>query len=260
MMEISEHSIADLGERSRGALSVRLLGPLDVSVDGAPVALTPGRLRTLLAVLALSAGRTVSIESLAAVLWAHDDPPRNVRRSVQTYIARLRCALGEDAICSGPAGYVLATDPERVDALMFLRLLNMASAAPDPATERTRLGEALNLWRGRPFDGVPSTWLAESKAPWLVERYLTALESRLDLDIAAGRHAELVVELSELTARHPLRESLWARLLIVLGRSGRRAEALARYETIRTRIAGELGVDPDPALQRLHADLLTRCP
>ncbi|WP_165965877.1 AfsR/SARP family transcriptional regulator [Actinomadura sp. 7K534] len=252
MMETTE-----LRVRSRGTLSVRLLGPLDVSVDGIPIVLTPGRLRTLLAVLALSAGRAVSIESLAAVVWAHDDPPRNVRRSVQTYIARLRCALGEDAIRSGPAGYVLATDPERVDALMFPRLLSMASAAPDPATERARLGEALSLWRGRPFDGVPSPWLAESKAPWLVERYLTALESRLDLDIAAGRYAELAVELSELTARHPLRESLWARLLIVLGRSGRRAEALARYETIRTRIAGELGVDPDPTLQRLHADLLT---
>ncbi|MFF5257967.1 BTAD domain-containing putative transcriptional regulator [Actinomadura viridis] len=82
------------------------------------------------------------------------------------------------------------------------------------------------------------------------------LERRFDLDLAAGRHCELIVELSDLAGRHPLREPLWMRLLIALGLAGRRAEALARYETIRTRLVAELGVDPDPSLQRVHADLL----
>jgi DNA-binding SARP family transcriptional activator len=209
-------------------------------------------------VLALSAGRAVSVDRLATAVWADEEPPGNVRRSVQTYMARLRSALGTGSIGSTPTGYVLHADPEHVDALRFVRLLGTAAAAPDTVVERARLTEALDLWRGRPFEGVPSGWLEESETPWLLERYLTALEWRLDLDTSAGRHGELVVELSELTARYPLRESLWARLLIVLDRSGRRADALARYETIRTRIATEFGVEPDPTLQRIHADLLAR--
>ena len=248
----------DLNDRPRGALSVGLLGPLAVSVNELPVSLTAGRLRALLAVLALSAGRVVSVDHLATAVWADENPPGNVRRSVQTYMARLRSALGAGSIGSAPAGYVLRADPEHVDALRFVRLVSTASETSDAAVKRMRLAEALDLWRGKPFEGVPSGWLEESEAPWLLERYLTALEWRLDLDISAGHHGELVVELSELTARYPLRESFWARLLIVLDRSGRRADALARYETIRARIAAELGVDPDPTLQRIHADLLAR--
>lgn len=248
----------DLDERQRRTLSVGLLGPFNVAVNERPVSLTAGRLRALLAVLALSADRVVSVDHLATGVWADEDPPGNVRRSLQTYLARLRSALGAGTIDSTPAGYVLRTDPERVDALRFVRLVNAASAAPDTAARRARLVEALNLWRGTPFEGVPSGRLEESEAPWLLERYLTALEWRLDLDISAGRHGDLVVELCELTARYPLRESLWARLLVVLDRSGRRADALARYETMRARIATELGVDPDPTLQRIHTDLLAR--
>jgi DNA-binding SARP family transcriptional activator len=246
----------DLDERQR--LSVGLLGPFDVAVNERPVSLTAGRLRAVLAVLALSAGRVVSVDHLAAGVWADGDPPGNVRRSVQTYMSRLRSALGAGTIDSTPAGYVLRTDPERVDALRFVTLVNAASAASDTVTRRARLAEALKLWRGTPFEGVPSGRLEESETPWLLERYLTALEWRLDLDISAGRHGDLIVELCELTARHPLRESLWARLLVVLDRSGRRADALARYETMRARIATDLGVDPDPTLQRIHTDLLTR--
>jgi DNA-binding SARP family transcriptional activator len=247
-----------LTEGARGLLSIGLLGPLDVSVDELPVAVTAGRLRALLAVLALSAGRPVPVDRLATALWADEVPPGNARRSLQTYMARLRSALGAESIGTAPTGYVLHAHPEHVDALRFVRLLRDASAASDTVEERARLAEALDLWRGRPFEDVASTWLEESQTPWLLERYLAALEWRLDLDISAGRHGELVVELSELTARYPLREPLWARLLIALDRSGRRADALTRYETVRARIAADLGVDPDPTLQRIHADLLAR--
>ncbi|MEW2359771.1 AfsR/SARP family transcriptional regulator [Spirillospora sp. NPDC029432] len=220
--------------------------------------LTAGRLRALLAALALSAGHAVTVDHLAAALWADENWPGNVRRSVQTYVARLRSALGAEAIGSTPNGYVLCAEPESVDALRFAGMLREAEAAADAAAERRLLGEALALWRGEPLEGVPSARLVESEASWLVERYLTALERRFDLDLAAGRHRESIVELSELAGRYPLREPLWTRLLIALGLAGRRAEALARYETIRVRLAAELGVDPDPSLQRVHADLLVR--
>lgn len=245
--------------RPGGVLAVGLLGPLEVSVDGRPVVLTAGRLRALLAVLAMSAGQAVSVDRLAAAVWA-DGLPRNVRRSLQTYLARLRGALGAESIATTAAGYVLRTESDHVDALRFGRLLEAASAASDAVAERARLSEALGLWRGRPFEGVASEWLTLSETPWLLERYLTALERRLDLDIAARRHGELAAELGELTAQYPLRESLWARLLIVLDRCGRQAEALTRYEMIRERIADELGADPGPELRGIHADLLAGRP
>jgi DNA-binding SARP family transcriptional activator len=244
--------------RSKAVISIGLLGPFQVTLNQHRVLLTAGKLRTLLAVLALGSGQTVSIDRLATTVWADQEPPGNVRRSVQTYITRLRTALGPSAIDWTPTGYLLCADPDQVDILRFVQLLDSASAAPDTTVERTRLGQALKLWRGTPFEGVPCSSLTASETPWLLERYLTALERRIDLDIAAGRHGELVPELSELTARHPLRESLWARLLTVLGLSGRRADALARYEIIRRRIASEIGTDPDPILQRIHVDLLEK--
>jgi DNA-binding SARP family transcriptional activator/tetratricopeptide (TPR) repeat protein len=237
-------------------LTVGVLGPLEVSVDGRPVRLTSAKLRTLLVVLAMAAGSPLPVDRLASALWDDDDLPDHVRRVVQTYLGRLRGALGAGTVITEPAGYRLRVDPEQVDALRFTRLLETAAQARDPASEQARLDEALALWRGGPFDGVPSDWLARSETPRLVERYLAAVERRIDLDLAGGRPGERVAQLQELTARHPLRESLWVRLLVALDRCGRSAEALARYEEIRVRLAEELGTDPAPELQRVYADLL----
>jgi DNA-binding SARP family transcriptional activator/tetratricopeptide (TPR) repeat protein len=240
-------------------LAVGVLGPLEVTIDGRPVELTSGRLRTLLVVLAMAGGSPLPVDRLATALW-EDDLPAHVRRVVQTYLARLRGALGGGLITTEPAGYRLRVEPEQVDALRFARLLDAAARAADPASERAGLAAALALWRGTPFDGLRSGWLARAEAPRLVERYLAALERRIDLDLADGRHGELVAQLHELTALHPLRESLWVRLLVTLDRCGRQAEALTRYETVRVRLADELGVNPGPELQQVHADLLTAKP
>ncbi|WBB61636.1 BTAD domain-containing putative transcriptional regulator [Streptomyces sp. WMMC500] len=281
-------------------LSVELLGPLRVAVAGRPVELPAGRLRALLAVLAMSAGRTVSTAHLADAVWGADmcgDPRTNVR----TNVMRLRRALGrpgDTLVAARPGGYVLLAGPEQVDALRFTRLLDAAAA--NGTAERDRLAAALTLWRGTPFDGIRSDRLEGTEAPALEERYLAAVERCVDLDLApgadprrAGRtgthggggadganapHAPGepaeplepaesaepaepagpvgVAALAALAERHPLRESLWARLLRVLDAAGRPAEALERYETIRRRLAAELGVDPSPELRRVHAGLL----
>ncbi len=251
-------AISSGGHAGRG-LAVGLLGPLEVSIGGRPVEVGAGRLRTLLAVLAVSAGRTVSISRLAAALW-DGNLPDNTRRSVQTYLARLRGTLGAARIGTTADGYVLHADPEDVDVLRFPRLLDAALAEADAGIQRERLTVALALWRGRPFEDVQSAWLEESVSQRLLERYYAALERRIDLDIAQGRHEDLAAELSEHTAQHPLREPLWARRLIVLDRCGRQAEALNCYEAVRVRIADELGVDPGPELRQIHADLLAGRP
>jgi DNA-binding SARP family transcriptional activator/tetratricopeptide (TPR) repeat protein len=234
-------------------IEIRLLGPFEVRRDGRPVIVSSERLRALLAVLAMSVREFVSMDTIGSALWG-DEPPDSIRRAVQTYVARLRRMFGDELIATAPGGYLLDVDPECVDAHRFLRLTT-------PPGSPEQLTEALKLWRGVPFDGIRSGWLAEAETPRLLERYLNALEQRVDLDIAADRPAgtgagELAAELRELTTRYPLRESLWARLLVVLDRAGRQAEALECYETIRARLAGELGVDPGPELQQIHASLV----
>lgn len=233
-------------------LAVRVLGPFQVDVDGQAVRLTAGRLRALLVGLAMSAGRIVSVHELTEIVWG-DAPPADPRRSLQTYAARLRSTLGAWCVETHRTGLRLCAEPNDVDALRFVRLLEDTAGARQPL-----LAEALSLWRGEPFAGVSSERLTRTEYPRLVEWYLTGLERHIDLDLRAGAHESLTAELENLTARYPLRESLWVRLLVVLDRRGRRAEAVQRYEAVRRRLADELGTDPSPELQRLHADLLTR--
>ncbi|MCW6006481.1 winged helix-turn-helix domain-containing protein [Micromonospora sp. CPCC 205371] len=222
--------------------------------------LTTGRLRTLLVGLAMSAGRAVSVDQLTRIVWA-DDLPADPRRSLQTYAARLRRAVGGRCIETVRAGWLLHADPDDVDALRFERLLDAATRAPDPVAERDLLVQALSLWRGEPFDGEESSWLREAERPRLLERYLAARERRIDLDIRDGVAAEsLIAELETLTGRYPLRESLWVRLMTLLDGRGRPAEALRRYEIVRERIADELGIDPSLELRALYARLLAGKP
>jgi DNA-binding SARP family transcriptional activator/tetratricopeptide (TPR) repeat protein len=235
------------------------LGPFTVAVDGRPVELTTGRLRTLLAALAVSAGTAVSLDRLVEALWDADEPG-NARRGVHVYLTRLRAVLGAESITTEPGGYRLHAAPDQVDAVRFVRLLDAAARQPEPAAERDRLDEALALWRGAPFDGVRSDWLARTETPRLVERYLAAVERQADLVAADGPPDELVERLRDLTGRHPLRESLWTRYLMVLDRCGRQAEALRSYGTVRVRLRDELGTDPGPALRAAHADLLAGRP
>lgn len=219
-----------------GQLDIRLLGPFEVRRDGRVVQVPGRKVRALLAVLALNCGRTVSFDGLGRALW-DDDPPQRLRGSLQTYVGRLRRVLGDDAVTTEPAGYRLDVPVESVDVRRFHRLLD--DGKPE---------QALGLWRGDPFGSALSPWLEEHETPALVERYLTAWEQRTDTDIA---------DLQKLTARYPLRETLWLRLLTALRNSGRQAEALERYETLRRHLAGELGTDPSSELQALHHDLLT---
>jgi DNA-binding SARP family transcriptional activator/Flp pilus assembly protein TadD len=235
-------------------IQVRMLGPLRVAVDGVEVEIRGRRPRTLLAVLALSAGQPVSVDALIDRLWNQADLPSNPRASLQTYVLRVRQALGRDAISTVSGQYTLNIAPAQVDALRFQRLL--ASAEADGHNTPAALQDALSLWLGTPFDEPLSDWLTEQAAPQLVEAYLGALERRAEHDLAAGRAADSLGELQEQAARFPLRESLWAALLTALAASGRPAEAIDAYDAMRRRLADELGVDPSPRLQQIHADLL----
>ncbi|TDO35627.1 DNA-binding SARP family transcriptional activator [Kribbella sp. VKM Ac-2527] len=243
------------GGLARPQIAVGLLGNVGLHIDGRPVELGGERVRTLLAVLALSAGDSLPTTVIAERVWG-DDPPANIGPSLHTLMTRLRRAVGVDLVSTGSAGYSLRIDPDDVDALRFSRLLRSAAQAVDAEHEHALIVEAMSLWMGQPFEGIRSAWLESGEAPRLVEQYLAAVERRVDLRVDDRQYGEVLAELRELTNAYPLRESLWVRFLRVLAQCGRTAEALELYESVRLRIADELGVDPGVELRALHAELL----
>jgi predicted ATPase/DNA-binding SARP family transcriptional activator len=239
-----------------GAVRIGILGPLDVR-DGAarPIEVNGPRLRALLIRLALDAGRTVPADRLIDDLWG-DAPPAGAANALQALVSRLRGALGQDAVESGPGGYRLAVEPGQVDAVAFERLLGDVRDQDDPAQRAETLRRALGLWRGPALADVAGAEFAGPSIVRLEELRVEALEERIEADIALGRAARLVPELDELTALHPLRERLRGQQMRALYAAGRQADALTAYDDARRTLAESLGVDPSPMLAGAHLAIL----
>uniref|UniRef100_UPI000563B854 AfsR/SARP family transcriptional regulator n=1 Tax=Streptomyces achromogenes TaxID=67255 RepID=UPI000563B854 len=210
--------------------------------------------RALLVALLLREGRTATAAELIDCLWG-DEPPASALPGVRTYASRLRKVLGPDILVSRSGGYAVGALPEdAVDVWTAQHLAEEAErarVAGDPDGARNALDRALALWDGEALAGVPGPY-AEAQRARLEEWRLQLLESRLDIDLERGRHAEAVSELTALTAAHPLRERLRELLMLALYRSGRQAEALAVYADTRRLLQDELGVDPRPGLSDLQ--------
>ncbi|HTI23561.1 MAG TPA: BTAD domain-containing putative transcriptional regulator [Kutzneria sp.] len=219
---------------------VGVLGELEVrAADGERVEVGGAMLRTLLVRLAVDAGRIVTTDRLIADLWP-ESAPAEPGAALQSLVARLRRAIGRAAIDSQPTGYRLNAE---VDARQF-----------EQALVEGRPREALELWRGSPLADVGDAEFARAPIARLEELRTTAIESRIDADIAA--HLDVIAEVEELAAAHPLREGLHARLMRALTAKGRQADALAVYDRVRKLLADQLGVDPGPELQEAHLQAL----
>ncbi|WP_345712008.1 AfsR/SARP family transcriptional regulator, partial [Kineococcus glutinatus] len=247
------------------AVQVRVLGPVEVDTGAGPVGLGGPALRGLLAALAVDAGRVVPMPVLAERLW-DGEAGGAAPATLQSYVSRLRRLLEPERPAAGwqvlrtrPPGYQLDVDPEAVDAVRFERLLRRARALADPAAARAAVAEALGLWRGEAYADVPGGFAVE-EARRLQARRLEARELAAELDLALGRHADLVQELPALVRAHPLREGLCRSLVLALYRSGRQAEALQLFAEVRERLAEALGADPGPELRRLHEAVLRQDP
>ncbi|MEU4428293.1 BTAD domain-containing putative transcriptional regulator, partial [Actinoplanes sp. NPDC024001] len=215
------------------------------------------RQRALLTRLLLDPGRVVPAERLIDDVYG-DQPPAGAPNALQAQVSRLRQALRPDdaILASLPAGYRLDVAPDDVDAHRFERLAaagRQQLATGDPAAAVRLLDEALGLWRGPALSDLEGAVAAAAR--W-EELRLAAVEDRCDANLALGRHAEAVAELSGLVARHPLRERLRGLLIRALHGSGRQAEALAAFEEARRTLADELGADPSPALAAVHLAVL----
>ncbi|MGN9782135.1 BTAD domain-containing putative transcriptional regulator [Nonomuraea sp. ZG12] len=237
-----------------------ILGPTEVRDDsGAPVALGGPRVRALLALLALEADRIVGSDRLVDVLYG-TRPPDGVANALQSQVSRLRRALGRDRVEFHPAGYRLVADPLDVDAHRFERLAaagRQALTGGDPRRAAALLREGLELWRGVPLADAPH---AEAAAARLEELRLAATEDRVQAELELGRHRELVAELSQLTAAHPLRERPRAQLMRALYGSGRQAEALAAFDEGRRILDEELGIEPGAELSATRLAVLRSDP
>jgi predicted ATPase/DNA-binding SARP family transcriptional activator len=241
-------------------LVVRILGPLDVVAGGARVALGGHKQRAVLALLATRAGTSVSTDTLIESLWP-ERPPATATTTVQVYVSRLRKLVGPGAIVSEAGGYRLCVDGEYLDAVCFERLARRGSelrAAGRAVEAATAFAEALSLWRGSALADFSFEGWAQAPIGRLEELRVSAIEDRIEADLASGRHAELVGELESLIAEHPLRERLRGQLMLALYRGGRQADALKAYQAARQMLIEELGIEPSPELQSLNHSILNQ--
>jgi DNA-binding SARP family transcriptional activator/class 3 adenylate cyclase len=245
-----------------------LLGPLEARTTTDAVRLGSIKHRMLLAKLLLRANQVVSTDELIDTVWG-ENPPPTVRQSLQNHIAALRRAIEPGWPAQAPRtlvtrdpGYMMQLDADLIDLHRFNRLADQGRrtlAEGDPATAVALLREALRLWRGPVLADV----VAAIDAPWaelvgIDELRVGALESRIEAELADGRHGQLIGELAALVRLHPLREHLRGQLMLALYRSGRQAEALAAYQAARQTLVEELGIEPSLALQRLEQAILAQ--
>ncbi|MEV0716802.1 BTAD domain-containing putative transcriptional regulator [Asanoa sp. NPDC050611] len=238
-------------------MQVGMLGAFEVRADDGSLADVPGaRLRALLIALALEPGRVVSKGTLVDWIWG-ENPPADAANALQRLASRLRKALPGGSVEGQPGGYRLTVDPDAVDALRFERLT--AAARHEEGLPRLRLlRDALALWRGNAMQdvGLTDSEAFDAAVTRLEGLRLTAMEERFEAEVSLGHGAQVVGELTDAVAAHPLREPLVAALMRALVAAGRDSDALLTYERTREALADTLGVDPSPELSALHVALL----
>jgi DNA-binding SARP family transcriptional activator len=238
-----------------------ILGPLEARAGGRLLSLGGPQQRALLAVLLLNANRVVSTDRLAQCLWG-DQPPPSARGLLQGCVAALRRVLhteedGErrQPLVTRVPGYLIEVRSGELDLDRFEELAARARhAAPEQAA--ALLHEALALWRGPALEEITGPGL-RSEATHLAERRLAVLEERIDADLRMGRHAAVVAELRACVEANPLRERMWALLMLALHGADRQVEALAVYRRLRATLIDQLGVEPGPTLRQLERAILS---
>jgi DNA-binding SARP family transcriptional activator len=249
-------------------MDFRILGPVEVRGEDGPVPLGGAKQRALLGLLIVHANEVVPTDRLVDELWG-ERPPRTASAMVQVYVSRLRKTLEPGRapgttgrlLVTQPPGYVLRVGPGQLDRDRFEQLMHEAREARvhgGHGEAKTKLLEALALWRGPALADLAFAPFAQAEIARLEELRLAAIEDRIDSDLALGLDAEVVGELEGLTGQHPLRERLRALLMLALYRSGRQAEALDVYQSTRRDLLDELGIEPSRELQDLERRVLNQ--
>jgi YVTN family beta-propeller protein len=237
-------------------MEIRLLGVTEARIGERPIALGAAQQRAVLAMLALRPNAPVAIDSLIEGLWGERAPP-TAHKIVQLHVSRLRRLLdGQDAeIVTRGRGYELRLPADAVDVSRFERLVAQAERGDGDAAE-----QALALWRGAPLDDLADIPFAAPEIRRLQDLWLCAREVAIERALADGRDREVVGELDELVAAHPLRERLHAQRMLALYRSGRQADALSAYRHAHEVLTEQAGIEPGPELRRLQEAILNQDP
>ncbi|MFC8175345.1 BTAD domain-containing putative transcriptional regulator [Streptomyces sp. NPDC057242] len=242
-----------------------LLGPLRVRHAEQNHSLSAPKVEATLAALLIGSGRVITKERLVTELWG-DRPPRRASAAVHVYISQLRKFLARagapegGAIVTRPLGYELRLDGAAWDVEEFkeaMRLGRDLRAAGRHEEALDHFERATGLFRGPVLDGLAEGPVLTSFATWAEEERLQGLELSVEARTALGRHREVIGLLSTLTAQHPLRESFYRQLMLVLYRSERQAEALQVYRSAQRVLRAELGLEPHRSLRLLHRAILT---
>ncbi|WP_167604468.1 AfsR/SARP family transcriptional regulator [Micromonospora auratinigra] len=246
-------------------LAFGILGPVEARLGDRPVPLGRPRARALLGYLLTCPNRVLSTDQLVDALW-DGSTPATARSQVQADISALRRALADcgqdEVIVTAPPGYLLRAPESRIDLTAFRRETASARAAlagGDPAEAAGAYRRALACWRGRPLDGVVAGY-ADAVRAGLAEQRLTTYEQLVDVELALGRHLDLVAELCATIEAHPLRESLARRGMIALYRCGRQSDALLVARRLRQLLREEEGLDPGRSIRALEQAILTADP
>jgi len=241
-------------------MQVRLLGPVDVVVDGRPRPVRGLRRQAVLATLALHSGEVVSTGKLADVVWGKTAPP-TAANTLQSHMSFLRSVLGSRAaILARPPGYVLDLGDDHTDVQLAEQFLRQGTQSADPVRGTRLLQDALALWRGQPLADVAGLEWLEEQAERLDLLGVRVKRALLTARLAAGEHAQLVPDLEQMAADHRLDEQIHAELMLALYRSARQADALAAYQRLRRTLSEELGIDPGQPLRDLEVAILRQDP
>jgi DNA-binding SARP family transcriptional activator len=241
-----------------------VLGPLQVTVDGVPVALGTPKQRAVLAMLVMNRNRPVAIDSLITAAW-EQWPPSEARASLHSYISNLRRVLGDarSMLENAPPGYRLTAADSACDIGRFVieKTAGVQAAAAGRFEEASRhLTAALAEWRGAVLEDLRDFQFVDAFATALTEDKVVAHTARAEAEIACGRGYAVIGELESLTAEHPYREPLWAQLITAYYLAERQSEALDAYQRLKTTLADDLGIDPGPTVRALHERILRQEP
>ena len=239
-------------------MEFRILGPLEVWHEGRRIHIGGAKERAVLAFLLLHAGEPVSLDRLIDELWG-ESPPATARKSLHVRVAALRRAIGNDVLLTRGDGYVIRLGRNQLDLHRFEQLLSDGSeelAGADASSALATLTEAIALWRGPALAEFLYESFAQPALARLEELHLHAIELRIEAQLELGLHTDVIAELEELVAEHPLRERLRAQLMVALYRDGRQAEALDVYRRTRDGFVEDLGIEPGAALKRLQQAIL----
>jgi DNA-binding SARP family transcriptional activator/tetratricopeptide (TPR) repeat protein len=241
-------------------MQVRLLGPVDVTVDGHARAINGLRRKALVAALALHAGDVVSVDRLTDLIW-DSRPPPGAGRTLQSHVSQVRRLLGDGAVIRPvPPGYVLDLPGDGTDVGVAQHLIREGTTATDPGDGARALREAVGLWRGPPLAELAGwRWFGE-QARWLESLLAQATRALTEHRLALGEHAALVADLQSTAREQPLDEDLHRQLMLALYRSGRQAESLTVYRELRALLVAELGIEPGADLRDLEQAILRQEP